>query len=134
MYELWKKEIESYQPKNSNTWELTKALALRYIEKLDKYNRKEITFEELAGISKPLPDVVKNLLKQKNNISEQLRLLRSNRNLSEVQEYIDDIYKDKYLSPYMKYLIDKYYYNKKDLVRPEKNGLEKEFKMLLRWD
>ena len=34
----------------------------------------------------------------------------------------------------MKYLIDKYYYNKKDLVRPEKNGLEKEFKMLLRWD
>lgn len=44
------------------------------------------------------------------------------------------MYKEKYLSPYMKYMIDKYYYHKKDLVRPEKNGLDNWGKILLRWD
>lgn len=133
-YELEKKEIENYQPINSETWELTKVLALRYIDKLDKYNRKKITFEELAEIKEPVPEVVKNLLKQKNNISEQLKLLYCNRNIPEVQKYIEDMYKEKYLSPYMKYMIDKYYYHKKDLVRPEKNGLDNWGKILLRWD
>lgn len=127
-YELLKKDIEKYNYKNYRT----KALALYYIGRLIEYLKKEITFEELAGIYEETKPVVKNLIQQKNNISEQLRLLRKNRNIPEVQEYIDKIYNDKYASKYLKYLIDKYYYGKKNLIKPKKNGLEAEFKMLLR--
>ena len=126
-YELLKKDIEEYNYKNYRT----KALALYYIGRLLGYLKKEITFEELAGIYEETKPVVKNIIQQKNNISEQLRLLRKYRNIPEVQEYIDKIYNDKRASKYLKYLIDKYYYGKKDLIKPKRNGLEIEFKMLL---
>lgn len=126
-YELLKKDIEEYNYKNYRT----KALALYYIGRLIEYLKKEMTFEELAGIYEETKPVVKNIIEQKNNISEQLRLLRKNRNIPEVQEYIDKLYNGKYASKYLKYLIDKYYYGKKNLIRPKKNGLEADFKMLL---
>lgn len=128
-YELLKKDIEEYNYKNYRT----KALALYYIGRLIEYLKKEMTFEELAGIYEETKPVVKNIIEQKNNISEQLRLLRKNRNIPEVQEYIDKLYNGKYASKYLKYLIDKYYYGKKNLIRPKKNGLEADFKMLLQW-
>ena len=76
--------------------------------------------------------IISNLLKQKKNISEQLKLLRSNRSIPEVQEYISKIYNDKYASDYLKYLIDRYYYNRKNLVKPEKTGLENMGKLILK--
>ena len=100
-YELVKKDIAEYHFNNK----VTKYLALYYI--------------------------VKNIIQQKNNIMDQLKLLRRNRNIPEVREYIDKLYNGKYASKYLKYLIDKYYYGKKNLIRPKKNGLEIEFKMLL---
>lgn len=111
---------------------LTKVLALYYIEALNKYKESTISFEEFADIKKEAPKVVKKILIQKNNISEQLILLRKNKDIPEVQEYIDDIYDYKYTSAYTKYLIDRYYYDIKGLVRPEKNCLERMFKLLLR--
>ena len=126
-YIIYKKEIEKSDFKNY----LTKYLALVYIERLSKFEKNIITFEELAGIKKETNPIVKKIIDQKKNISEQLKLLRSNRNIPEVQEYIDVIYNHKYASPYLRYLIDKYYYNKKDLIRPEKNGLERMHKMIL---
>lgn len=127
VYQILTKDIEDM---NFET-DVTKQLALYYIDKLTKYNNNIISFEELAGISKEDKPEIKKLINQKNNISEQLRLLRKHRDNSEVQEYIDGIYNDKFTSKYVKYLIDKYYYNKKDLIKPEKNGLEKMHKMLL---
>lgn len=128
-YELLKKDIEEYNYKNYRT----KALALYYIGRLLEYLKKEITFEELAGIYEETKPVVKNIIQQKDNIMDQLKLLHKNRNIPEVQEYIDKLYNGKYASKYLKYLIDKYYYDKKKLIRPKKNGLETEFKMLLHW-
>lgn len=127
-YELLKKDIEQYNFKN----EATKYLALYYINKLLRYLKKEMTLNEFLDIQEETKPVVKNIIQQKNNISEQLRLLRKNRNIPEVQEYIDKIYNDKRTSKYLKYLIDKYYYGKKDLLKPKKNDLETDFKMLLR--
>lgn len=75
-------------------------------------------------LKKETKPVVKNLLKQKNDIAEQLKLLSKYRDIPEVQEYIDYISKEDSATPYVLYLIDKYYYNKKDLVEPEKTGLE----------
>ena len=125
--------LESKQVKEYNFKQyLTKVLALYYIESLNKYKNDVISFEEFADIKKEAPKVVKNILKQRNNISEQLILLRKNKDISEVQEYIDDIYDYKYTSAYTKYLIDRYYYDIKGLVRPEKNCLERMFKLLLR--
>ena len=91
-----------------------------------------MTFEELADIKKEVPNVVKDIIKQKNNISEQLILLRRNRNIAEVQQYIDDLYNYEYATAYTKYLIDRYYYDIKGLIKPEKNCLERMFKLLLR--
>ena len=91
----------------------------------------KITFEELADIKAEAPPIVKRLLEQKNNISEQLILLRRNRHIVEVQKYIDDLYHHKSATAYTKYLIDRYYYNLKGLTRPEKNCLERMFKLLL---
>ena len=96
-----------------------------------RYLNKETTLKEFLNIQEETNPVVKNIIQQKNNISEQLRLLRKYRNIPEVQEYIDKIYNDKFTSKYLKYLIDKYYYGKKNLIKPKKNGLETEFKMLL---
>ena len=134
VYNLYTEDIKNYRNSESLTWGIVQHLALSYIDKLDKYNRREITFDEFIEKRKKTPKVVRDIIKQKNNISEQLKLLRSNRNLIEVQEFIDNMYKDEKLSCYMRYLIDRYYYNKNNLIRPEKNDLEKEFKLLLRWD
>lgn len=111
---------------------LTQYLALFYINSLIKYAKNEMTFEELADIKKEVPNVVKDIIKQKNNISEQLILLRRNRNIAEVQQYIDDLYNYEYATAYTKYLIDRYYYDIKGLIKPEKNCLERMFKLLLR--
>ena len=119
-YELWKKDIENFK----FDVDLTKTLALYYIARLNKYDKKEITFEELAGINTTPPNVAK-LLNQKSTISEQLKLLRKNRNIPEVQKYINDMYEDKYTTEYVKYLINKYFYNKQNLIKDEKNSLEK---------
>jgi|GEM_PF-2768874 hypothetical protein len=126
-YEILKKDIEQHNFKN----ETTKYSALYYINKLLRYLNKETTLKEFLNIQEETNPVVKNIIQQKNNISEQLRLLRKYRNIPEVQEYIDKIYNDKFTSKYLKYLIDKYYYGKKNLIKPKKNGLETEFKMLL---
>ncbi len=127
-YEIYTKDIKEYKFK----YDITKYLALTYIEKLTKYLNKEITFEELAEIQKETNPVVKKIIKKKQNISEQLKLLRTNRNIPEVQQYIEELYNNKYTSEYVKYLIDKYYYNKKNLVKPEKNALERMNKLLLK--
>ncbi len=126
-YELLKKDIEEYNYKNYRT----KALALYYIGRLLGYLKKEITFEELAGIYEETKPVVKNLIQQKDNIMDQLKLLRKNNDIPEVQEYIDKTYNGKFASEYLKYLIDKYYYGKKNLIKPNKTGFETDFKMLL---
>lgn len=125
---LNKKQIEEYNFKQY----LTKFLALYYFEGLSRYLNNTISFEEFAEIKKEAPKIVRDILVQRNNISEQLILLRKNKDLQEVQEYIDDIYNHKYASEYTKYLIDRYYYNIKGLIRPEKNCLERMFKLLLR--
>lgn len=119
-YSISKKDIENFNFKHY----LTKHLALYYMERLTEYTNNRITFEEFAGIPEETKPVVKALLQQKNNISEQLKLLRSHRNIPEVQEYIDKICNSSACTEYIKYLIDKYYYNKKDLVKPKKTGLE----------
>lgn len=126
-YELLKKDIEEYNFKIY----VTKHLALLYIERLIKYSNKEITFEELADIREETNPVVKNLIQQKDNIMDQLKLLSRNKDIPEVQEYIDKLYNDKFASKYVRYLIDTYYYGKKGLKRLEKNGLERMHKMLL---
>lgn len=126
-YELVKKDIAEYRFNNK----VTKYLALYYIGKLTSFLNKEMTVNEFAGIYEETKPVVKNIIQQKDNIMDQLKLLRRNRNIPEVQEYIDKLYNGKYASKYLKYLIDKYYYGKKNLIRPKKNGLETEFKMLL---
>lgn len=126
-YELLKKDIEEYNYKN----EVTKALALYYIGRLLGYLKKKITFEELAGIQEETNPVVKNIIQQKNNIMDQLKLLRRNKDIPEVQEYIDKLYNGKYASKYLKYLINRYYYGKKNLIKPQKNALERMYKMLL---
>lgn len=122
------KKIEEFNFKQY----LIKYLALHYINGLTKYLTNEISFEEFAEISKETPKVVKDILKQRNNISEQLILLRKNKDIAEVQEYVDDLYNYKYASAYTKYLIDRYYYDIQGLIRPEKNCLERMFKLLLR--
>lgn len=126
-YELFKKDIQEYNFKH----EVTKYSALYYIGKLTRYLNKEMTVDEFVGIQEETKPVVKNIIQQKNNISEQLKLLRRNKDIPEVQEYIDKLYNDKLASKYLKYLIDRYYYGKKNLIKPKKNGLETDFKMLL---
>ncbi len=122
------KDIKRYNFKQY----LIKVLALYYIEALNKYKDNTISFEEFAEIRKEAPKVVKDILIQRSNISEQLILLRKYKDVYEVQNYIDDIYDYKYTSDYTKYLIDRYYYDIKGLRRPEKNCLERMFKLLLR--
>lgn len=126
-YILYSKQIQDFKFRQP----LTKHIALIYIDKLTNYINNKITFEELADIKAETPPFVKNLLKQKNNISEQLILLRKYRHITEVQTYINDLYNHKYSTPYLRYLIDRYYYNCKGLIRPKKNCLERMFKLLL---
>lgn len=126
-YTLYKNQIQDFKFKQY----LTKCIALMYIDNLTNYLNNKITFEELADIKAEAPPIVKRLLDQKNNISKQLILLRRNKHIAEVQKYINDLYHHKSATAYLKYLIDRYYYNLKGLTRPEKNCLERMFKLLL---
>lgn len=106
-YALYTKQIHDFKFKQY----LTKSIALIYIDNITNYLNNKITFEELSDIKAKAPPIVKRLLEQKNNISEQLILLRRNRHIAEVQKYIDDLYNHKSAPTYTKYLIDRYYYN-----------------------
>ena len=77
-------------------------------------------------INDPNKEFLNNLILSKTNISEQLKILRKYRDREDVQEYIKKIESGKYFNnfKYTKYLIDKYFYGKKDLVKPDKNGIE----------
>lgn len=75
---------------------------------------------------------LKELIESKKNISEQLRLLRRYRDRKDVQEYISELEKD--TTDYVRYLIDRYYYGKKDAVKAKKTPPEKMFKVILHVD
>ena len=120
-YVLYTKQIQDFDFKI----EFTKHIALYYIYKLTKYLNHKITFKEFADVRDKAPPVVKNILEQKNNISEQLKLLRRHRNIPEVQRYIENLYHQGYTSAYVKYLINRYYFNKKGLTRPKKTVLKR---------
>ena len=77
-------------------------------------------------------EFVNDLLLSKNNISEQLKLLRKHSDNKYVQEYIKSLEESKNISGYVKYMVDRYYYGKKDVIKCEKNCVEKTFKVLLR--
>ena len=119
-YNLFTKDIQKFSFEHY----LAKHLALNYIDLLTKYNNNKITFEEVANIPKETKPTVKSILQQADNVMDQLKLLCKNNDILEVQEYVSHIYNDKFASDYIKYLIDRYYYNKKGLIQPKKNGLE----------
>lgn len=127
-YTLFTRDIEEFNFKQY----ITKHLALYYIDRLTLYNNNKITFKEVANIQKGTKPVIKKLLQQADNVMDQLKILGKNKNIPEVQEYISQIYNDKYSSDYIKYLIDRYYYNKKGLIKPKKNGLENMGKLILK--
>lgn len=77
---------------------------------------------------------LKELIESKDNISEQLRLLRKYRNREDVKQYIDNLLKNKYLTDYVRYMIDKYYFNNKEAKKAKKNCVEKAFKVVLRYE
>lgn len=77
---------------------------------------------------------LKELIESKENISEQLKVLRKHRNRDDVQEYIDNLLKNEYVTDYVRYMIDKYYFGNKDAKKAEKNCVEKMFKVILRYD
>ena len=67
-------------------------------------------------------EFVENLLSSQDNIIDQLKLLRENKNNKEVKKYMRALVKNNN-SPYFKYCIDKYYFNKdvkevKPSIRP----------------
>ena len=77
---------------------------------------------------------LKELIESKNNISEQLRVLRRHREREDVKEYIDNLLKNEYVTEYVKYMIDKYYFGNKEAKKAKKNCVEEVFKVLLRYD
>ena len=77
-------------------------------------------------------EFVNELLLSKDNISEQLILLKKHSDNKYVQEYIKSLENSGYLSGYVRYMIERYYYGKKDAIKCEKNCVEKTFKVLLR--
>ena len=77
---------------------------------------------------------LKELIESKDNISEQLRVLRKYREREDVKEYIDNLLKNKYLTDYVKYMIERYYFSNKDAKKAKKNCVEKTFKVILRYD
>ena len=67
-------------------------------------------------------EFVEKLLSSQDNIIDQLKLLRENKNNKEVKKYMRALVEDNN-SPYFKYCIDKYYFNKdvkevKPSIRP----------------
>lgn len=77
---------------------------------------------------------LKELIESKDNISEQLRVLRKYRNREDVKAYIDNLLKNEYVTEYVRYMIDKYYFGNREAKKAEKNCVEKTFKVLLRYD
>lgn len=77
---------------------------------------------------------LKELIESKDNISEQLRLLRKYRNREDVKEYIDNLLKNEYVTDYVRYMIEKYYFCNKNAKKTEKNCVEKMFKVILRYE
>ena len=77
---------------------------------------------------------LKELIESKDNISEQLRVLRKYRNREDVKDYIDSLLKNEYVTDYVRYMIDKYYYGNKEAKKAEKNCIEKIFKVILRYN
>ena len=77
---------------------------------------------------------LKELIESKDNISEQLRVLRKYRNREDVKEYIDNLLKNEYVTGYVRYMIDRYYFGNKEAKKAEKNCVEKAFKVVLRYD
>lgn len=77
---------------------------------------------------------LKELIESKDNISEQLKLLRKYRDREDVKNYIEELLNNKYVTEYVRYLIDKYYFGNKNAVKKEKNCLEKTFKIILRYE
>ena len=72
------------------------------------------------------------LIESKDNISEQLKLLRKHREREDVKEYINSLLENRYVTDYVRYMINKYYFNNKEAVKVEKNSIERVFKVLLR--
>ena len=77
---------------------------------------------------------LKELIESKDNISEQLKVLRKYRNRQDVQEYIDNLLKNEYTTDYAKYMIVKYFFGNKEAKKAEKNCVERMFKVILRYD
>lgn len=77
---------------------------------------------------------LKQLIESKDNISEQLRLLRKYRSREDVKKYINDLLKNEYVTDYVRYMIEKYYFGNKEAKKAEKNCVEKMFKVVLRYD
>ena len=77
---------------------------------------------------------LKQLIESKDNISEQLRLLRKYRSREDVKKYIDGLLKNEYVTDYVRYMIDKYYFGNKEAKKAEKNCVEKMFKVVLRYE
>jgi len=74
---------------------------------------------------------LKELIESKDNISEQLRVLRKYRNREDVKEYIDNLLKNEYVTDYVRYMI---YFGNKAAKKAEKNCVEKMFKVILRYE
>ena len=73
---------------------------------------------------------LKELLESKENISEQLRVLRKYRDRKDVQEYISELESE--TTDYVRYLIARYYYGNKNAVKAKKTPPERMFKVILR--
>ena len=56
-----------------------------------------------------------------------------NRRPAEIK-YIDDLLNNEYLTDYVKYMIERYYFSNKDAKKAEKNCVERLFKVVLRYD
>ena len=76
---------------------------------------------------------LKQLIESKENISEQLRVLRKYREREDVKEYIDNLLKNEYLTAYVRYMIERYYFGNKEAEKAEKNCVERMFKVTLRY-
>lgn len=77
---------------------------------------------------------LKELIESKENISEQLKVLRKYRAREDVKEYIKNLENNKYVTDYVRYMIERYYYGNENAQKKEKNCVEKMFKVILRYD
>lgn len=77
---------------------------------------------------------LKELIESKENISEQLKVLRKYRAREDVKEYIKNLENNKYVTDYVRYMIERYYYGNENAQKAEKNCVEKMFKVVLRYE